>query len=141
MLLLLAGAILTTATPAPAAPPYEVVRAGDRAMACPQLIAEINDINRRLQDQQMRQTAEMSRATSGMMRGGGMGAGDMVLGSVAGLVPFGGTVLSMGRQAQMAASREKMTDQMEAMQRQAMEMMPVRERLDHLMELYGAKAC
>ena len=88
MILLLAGAILTTATP-PAAAPYEVVRAGDRAMACPQLIAEINDINRQLQAQQVRQTTSMSRATSGMMRGGGMGAGDMVLGSVAGFVPFG----------------------------------------------------
>ena len=65
----------------------------------------------------------------------------MVLGSVAGFVPFGGTVLSMGRQAQMAAGRQKMSDQMEATQRQAMEMMPVRQRLDHLMELYGAKAC
>ena len=65
----------------------------------------------------------------------------MVLGSVAGFVPFGGTVLSMGRQAQMAASRQKMTDQMEVMQREAMEMMPVRERLDHLMELYEAKTC
>lgn len=140
MILLLAGAILTTATPAAAAP-YEVVRAGDRAMACPQLIAEINDINRQLQEQQVRQTTSMSRATSGMMRGGGMGAGDMLLGSVAGFVPFGGTVLSMGRQAQMAASRQKMTDQMEVMQREAMEMMPVRERLDHLMELYGAKTC
>ena len=139
MILLLAGAILTTATPA--ATPYEVVRAGDRAMACPQLIAEINDINRQLQEQQVRQTTSMSRATSGMMRGAGMGAGDMVLGSVAGLVPFGGTVLSMGRQAQMAASRQKMTDQMEVMQREAMEMMPVRERLDHLMELYDAKTC
>ena len=140
MILLLAGAILTTATPA--ATPYEVVRAGDRAMACPQLIAEINDINRQLQEQQMRQTTSMSRATSGMMRGGGMGGpADMVLGSVAGLVPFGGTALSMGRQAQMAAGRQKMTDQMEAMQREAMEMMPVRERLDHLMGLYEAKAC
>ena len=141
MILLLAGAILTTATPAAAAP-YEVVRAGDRAMACPQLIAEINDINRQLQAQQVRQTTSMSRATSGMMRGGGMGGpADMVLGSVAGLVPFGGTALSMGRQAQMAAGRQKMTDQMEAMQREAMEMMPVRERLDHLMGLYAAKAC
>ena len=141
MILLFAGAILATATPTAATSPYEVVRAGDRAMACPQLIGEINDINRHLQDQQTRQTADMSRATSGMMRGGGMGVGDMVLGSVAGLVPFGGAVLSMGRQAQMTAGRQKMTDQMEAMQRQAMEMMPVRERLDHLMELYGAKAC
>lgn len=137
MMLLFAAAILSPVAPAAAQAPYEVVRMGDRAMACPQLIAEINDINRQLQDQQMRQTAAMSEATNGMIRG----AGGMVMGSLAGMVPFGGTVLSMGRQAQMDASRQKMTDQMEAMQREAMETMPARERLEHLMGLYDAKAC
>lgn len=141
MMLLFAAAILSPAAPAAAQAPYEVVRMGDRAMACPQLIAEINDINRQLQDQQMRQTAAMSEATSGMMGGARMGAGGMVMGSLAGMVPFGGTVLSMGRQAQMEAGRRKMTGQMEAMQREAMETMPARERLEHLMGLYEAKAC
>lgn len=141
MIFLLAAAILASE---PTSAPYEVVRAGDRAMACPQLIAEINAINHQIQDQQTRQTAAMTDATSDMMSASGMGAGGMVmsgLGSLAGLIPFGGQALSMGRQAQMMAGQKKMLDQMDALQREAMEMMPVHQRLDHLMTLYQDKAC
>lgn len=137
MTLLLAGAILTNA-----AAPYEVVRAGDRAMSCPQLIAEINGINRQLQEQQQRQTASMSDAASDMM-GTSMGGGMVMsgLGSLASLVPYGSTALSMGRQAQLMAGQKKMMDQIETAQREAVEMLPVQERLEHLMTLYQDKAC
>lgn len=141
MILLLAAAFLTSE---PASAPYEVVRAGDRAMACPQLIAEINMINRQVQEQQQRQATSMTDATAEMMSASGMGAGGMVmsgLGSLAGLVPFGAQALSMARQAQMVAGQKKMLEQVDAMQREAMEMMPVQQRLEHLMTLYQDKAC
>ena len=43
MIFLLAAAILASE---PTSAPYDVVRAGDRAMACPQLIAEIKTVVR-----------------------------------------------------------------------------------------------
>jgi len=139
MILLLAAAILASE---PTSTPYEVVRAGDRALGCPQLIAEINAINGQIQAQQMRQANAVSGAMSGLR--GGSAAGGLAmsgLGSVVGMVPFGGMALSMGRQAQMAAGQKKMMDEIDALQREVIENIPVQQRLDHLMGLYDAKAC
>jgi len=75
---------------------------------------------------------------------GGSAAGGLAmsgLGSVVGMVPFGGMALSMGRQAQMAAGQKKMMDEIDALQREVIENIPVQQRLDHLMGLYDAKAC
>ena len=141
MIFLLASAILATE---PTTAGYEVVRAGDRAMACPALISEINGINRQIQDQQVKQAAATNSAASSLMDGANMSAGGVVMSgiaSVAGMVPFGGTAMSMARQAQMAAGRMKMMDQIDVIQREAMAMLPVQQRLDHLMELYSDKGC
>lgn len=141
MIFLLATAILASE---PATAAYEVVRAGDRAMACSQLIAEINGINQKVQDQQTRQAAAMTDASSGMMSASGMGMSGLAmsaLGSLASQVPFGSQALSMGRQAQMVAGTKKMMNQIEESQREIMAMIPMQQRLDHLMELYSDKGC
>lgn len=140
MIFLLAAAILA-AEPTTAAA-YEVVRAGDRAMACPQLIAEINSINKTIQDQQQQSALAMNDAASGMMDTNMMSGMAMSgLGSLASMVPFGSQALSMGRQAQVMAGQKKMMDQIDQIQRESIAMIPVQQRLEHLMEIYSSKAC
>lgn len=152
MILLLAAALLNPAAaiapvPAPAEPaPYEVVRAGDREMSCPVLIGEINTINAQVQRQQAQQMAGISMGRSAMMSmGGGGGAGgmvgNMVMGSVASMVPFGGYAVAAAQRARIGAAQKQMMDSIDTMQQQSAAMVPVYQRLDHLRELYDSKSC
>lgn len=141
MIFLLASAILATE---PATASYEVVRAGDRAMACPALIGEINAINKKIQDQQQQSAVAMNDAASDMMDTTALGVGGLAmtgLGSLASMVPFGSQALSMGRQAQMVVGQKRMMAQIDQIQRESVAMLPVQQRLEHLMELYSDKGC
>ncbi|MBC6980505.1 hypothetical protein [Caulobacter sp. 17J80-11] len=127
--------------PAPAAAPYEVIRAGDRAKTCEVLLQEVNGLNAELQAEQNRQAEAMNDTVKDQMGAMTGGVGSTVASSLAGLVPFGGQALSMARQAQVSAAQRKMADEMTALQQEAMALGPKYQRLDYLMDLYNSKAC
>lgn len=138
---------------APAAPPaFEVVRAGDSALECQALLAEINALNAQVLAIQVRISqagAEMSRSAMGSVSRPGVGGLGMGLaGAVASFVP-GGALLSgaaslLQQQASQAAVQQQQRQMMEsttAMSDLSTTLAPLANRAAHLAELARDKAC
>lgn len=140
-------------TPAASEQPFQVVRAGDGAMTCEALIAEINALNSQVQALQMEMTevgAQMSRDSMAAM-GGGRGAAGMGMGlasAAAGFIPGAGLLTGavMGA-AQQASQAAMVARQKEIMERSAslndnvMTMAPLANRAQHLSEISRNKGC
>lgn len=140
-------------TPPAADQPFQVVRAGDGAMTCEALIAEINTLNAQVQALQMQMTEvgnQMSRDSMAAM-GSGRGVAGTGLGlasAVAGFIPGAGVLTG----AAMGAAQQASQAAMVARQREIMErgaslndsvtaMAPLANRAHHLGEISRSKGC
>lgn len=147
-----------TAAETPAAEtPFRVVRLGDNQMSCEALIAEMDELNLRVQshsDEMTRRSTEMTRTAMRAGRGGGMAQGmGMTLGSLAAsFIPGGAlvasaaqTVVSTAAQAQAQAQQDRAMQDMEdmtaAMTEGTSELIPVTQRIEHLGEITRDKGC
>lgn len=135
-------------TPTPAAAPavdpsvYQVVRAGDRAMTCDVLIAEINSLNAGMTANRMAAMDKMGSAANRMVAGTmATSAASSLLGGVASMVPMGSTIMNAAVQAKQASAMSNMTSQTMEAQKDLMSEGDVQARLDHLSRLYESKQC
>lgn len=131
-----------------AAKPYEVVRVGDRDMACRPLADEINALTAKVADQQKR--ADRKQA------GGGRSAGILGRGLASGLA-YGASSMAYGisaRDALTSAAAQGAAEGISGMasapgsqspppppQPAAPVNTPERQRLDHLSTIYKDKGC
>lgn len=120
---------------AAAAKPYEVVRAGDSAMSCEQLTAEINLLNQAVQSAQQDQVQRENR--NRMAKG--------LLGGLAGAAPLLGGKLGGGLVTQYALSGAMQSIQTSAAATPAAPpaavVPPEQQRLDHISELFRKGGC
>lgn len=155
-----APATPTTPAPqtAPAAPPsgnpsLQVVRAGDGAMTCEALIAEINTLNAQVQALQMQMTEignQMSRDSMAAM-GAGRGVAGTGLGlasAVAGFIPGAGVltgaamgVAQQASQAAMVARQREIMERGASLNDSVTAMAPMANRAQHLSEISRNKGC
>lgn len=118
--------------------PYQVVRAGDNQLGCEALIAEINAINAEVTNRQAEQQKRMMASVSGMMPSR---TGSMMSGMAASMIPGGGMLMGMGQAAAADAKQAKMMAEVQKATADAMSMMPLHERMEHLQEISIAKSC
>ena len=121
---------------------YQVVRAGDRAMSCDVLIAEINATNAKMAAGRMAAMDKMGSAANRMVAGTmATSAASSLLGGVASMVPMGSTIMNAAVKAKQASAMSNMTRQTMEAQKDLMSEGDVQARLDHLSRLYESKQC
>lgn len=135
---------------APAAASFEVVRAGDGAMTCDALIAEINNLNAEVQAMQTRFAAlggEMNEsAMAATRRSGASGLGAAA--GLASLLPgaglLAGSVQMLSQQASQAAWQQQQRSIMERtaeLSGSLTDMAPRANRAAHLSEIARDRSC
>ena len=133
--------------------PLQVVRAGDGAMTCEALIAEINTLTNEMMALQTAMTEasnQMSRdAMAAMGAGrGAVGTGMGLANAVAGFIPGAGIltgavmgVQQQAAQAAMMARNREMAERGTSLSEGAMNMAPLANRAQHLSEISRNKGC
>ncbi|HYE42060.1 MAG TPA: hypothetical protein VEA15_01595 [Caulobacteraceae bacterium] len=148
--------------PAPVAPPapqavvaeaapvdpnvYQVLRAGDREMACDALIAEANSLNAVLlaeakQDQKRKGRSKVARGVAGSATTGAVRTGARIgLGRViGGMTPFGGLVALAATEVAAQSAGQAVANSGPA--NEPASVSPKQQRMNHLLALYREKGC